>query len=314
MVNKKKYNQYVCWWKPRIRPAATHITVIIPVYNVTGFLEEAIYSAITQNYAHKEIIVVDDGSSAEPAAEIQRICNLFTGVILLREPHKGEAAARERGIQYSTAEFVLFLDADDVLCPGALRYLAGALQRHPGAVAVYGKLLSMNESGQLTGRPPRPQLTVSGNELLCGLLKGSVSLYNGAVCMRRAAVQKLAPDNHHLRLGADWVFWCHLALSGDIVAAGERIVLHCRNHEKSISFALLDDPSAIFEAREVVYTDPAFIRGVGKERLLALRKECFCAINLQLASMYAAQSDLQRAAIYFHKSDMHPSALGFGQG
>src|SRR6185369_9046911 len=128
------------------------IAVIIPVYNVTTFLEKTIRSVVTQNYPHKEIIVVDDGSKEEAAAEIRRICTLFPDVMLLRQKNAGVAAARHTGLLHASAEFVAYIDADDLFCSGTLAFFASALKKNPDAIAVYGESDYINHLDQKVGK------------------------------------------------------------------------------------------------------------------------------------------------------------------
>ena len=86
------------------------VSVIIPVYNGEKFLEEAIKSVLNQEYDNLECIVVDDGSVDGSAA----IAKKFVQVIYLHQDNAGVAAARNRGVQKASGEYLAFLDADDI--------------------------------------------------------------------------------------------------------------------------------------------------------------------------------------------------------
>lgn len=102
------------------------ISCIIPVFNGERFLEQAISSVLAQNGTELEIIVVDDGST-DRSAEIARS---FVGVLVVSQPNQGVAAARNRGVDLASGEFVAFLDADDVWLPGKLAAQLTALKSH----------------------------------------------------------------------------------------------------------------------------------------------------------------------------------------
>jgi glycosyltransferase involved in cell wall biosynthesis len=112
------------------------IAVVIPFFNDTGTLEHTIASVRVQDVP-AEIIVVDDGSS-EP--EALSLLGRLEDVRVLRQANAGPAAARTTGVRASTADYVLPLDADDALAPGALRRLRAVLDEHPDVVAAWGSV------------------------------------------------------------------------------------------------------------------------------------------------------------------------------
>ena len=88
------------------------VSVIVPVYNAKETLGECLSAIGNQvlNGIPLEVIVVDDGSSDGTAAVATR----FTGVILVRQPNRGPAAARNAGARKASGDILLFTDADCV--------------------------------------------------------------------------------------------------------------------------------------------------------------------------------------------------------
>ncbi|MBI5773426.1 MAG: glycosyltransferase [Verrucomicrobia bacterium] len=94
------------------------VSVIIPAYNYAHFLPHAVDSALAQDYAPLEIIVVDDGSTDNTPEITAR----YGGRIrCIRQPNAGLSAARNTGLHAARHPFVAFLDADDVWLPGMVR-------------------------------------------------------------------------------------------------------------------------------------------------------------------------------------------------
>src|SRR5690242_9364638 len=84
------------------------ISVVIPCYNGARFLDETIQSVLHQRYPATEIVVVDDGSTDRSLDILAR----YPDVRVLRQRNGGVAAARNTGLQYTTGEYVVFLDHD----------------------------------------------------------------------------------------------------------------------------------------------------------------------------------------------------------
>lgn len=113
------------------------ISVIIPAYNAEKYLSQAVQSVVEQlPTAEREIIVIDDGSTDQTCAVAHRL-----GCMVLEQSHNGAAAARNRGIQAATGCYILLLDADDILTPGAVMALKTPFSMQPAPVAVFAKAM-----------------------------------------------------------------------------------------------------------------------------------------------------------------------------
>ncbi len=88
------------------------ISVIITYYNSENYMNQSILSALNQTYKNIEIIVVDDGSTDESIKVIEKYSE---NIKIIRQNNLGGGAARNRGLQEATGNYIKFLDADDVL-------------------------------------------------------------------------------------------------------------------------------------------------------------------------------------------------------
>lgn len=96
----------------RLKESGKLVSIIIPCFNGEGFVADAIESALNQTYPHKEVIVVDDGSTDRSLAIIQ---GYGERVRCISGPNRGGSAARNTGLQAASGELIQFLDADDLL-------------------------------------------------------------------------------------------------------------------------------------------------------------------------------------------------------
>ena len=124
-------------------------SVIIPVYNAAATLARALDSVLAQTYAAHEIIVVDDGSSDASAA----VAAGYGGKIrYLRQDNAGVSAARNRGAQVASGDWLAFLDADDWYYPDRLKWHAEWIARDPALDFLSGDYEYRDAAGTLLSR------------------------------------------------------------------------------------------------------------------------------------------------------------------
>ena len=113
-----------------------HVSIIIPVFNVSSYLDEALDSAIHQSYQNLEIILVDDGST--DGSEI--ICDEYakndTRIKVIHQENMGLSAARNTGLGVMTGEAVAFLDSDDALAPDYVKAMVDAMNREDANIVI----------------------------------------------------------------------------------------------------------------------------------------------------------------------------------
>ncbi len=91
------------------------VTVITPLFNCEEFIEETIYSVLSQTYKDIEYIVVNDGSTDKSVAIVQSIMKSDPRILLIdNQQNQGAAAARNAAIELSKGKFVAFIDSDDL--------------------------------------------------------------------------------------------------------------------------------------------------------------------------------------------------------
>jgi glycosyltransferase involved in cell wall biosynthesis len=93
------------------------ISIIVPIYNAADYLEQCIRSLVQQTETDLQIILVDDGSTDRSRPILETFAKQDERIILLQQPHAGQSAARNRGLQHATGEYIAFVDADDSLEP-----------------------------------------------------------------------------------------------------------------------------------------------------------------------------------------------------
>ena len=113
------------------------ISVIVPVYNVAGYLPQCVDSILSQDYGNLEVILIDDGSTDGSGEICDRYAALDSRVRAIHQKNGGAAAAKNAGLRLATGEYLAFADSDDYLEPGAYGFLMKILLEN-GADAVQG--------------------------------------------------------------------------------------------------------------------------------------------------------------------------------
>lgn len=104
-------------------------SIIIPAYNAGAFLPSTLKSIYVQEYSNFELIIINDGSTDNT----EEICKFYTDidrrVSFISKCNEGVAIARNKGLDIAKGEYILFVDADDVLYPNALSTLYDSLKK-----------------------------------------------------------------------------------------------------------------------------------------------------------------------------------------
>lgn len=112
------------------------VTVVIPFYNDGSWVREAVHSVRCQTYPEVEIILVDDGSDDQKSRDIFHSLQ-FENLKKISIPHHGPSAARNAGIKAGHGEWILPLDADDMMEPSYIEKAVQIMKNNPHAGIVY---------------------------------------------------------------------------------------------------------------------------------------------------------------------------------
>ncbi|MEZ5710103.1 MAG: glycosyltransferase family A protein [Blastomonas sp.] len=192
------------------RHVAGLVSVVIPTFNRSAMLAELLDALLAQCWRPLEIIIVDDGSQDDTMAMLHRRPPLPEGVTMrvLQQANAGPASARNAGLRFARGEYLFLIDSDDLIQPGAISTLAGALR---GSKAPYAlaPIRSVDASGaavvaRLEGIPRQvPENIISSHWMTHSAL------------YRREALRRAGPYNETLRTGEDTELqWRVIAVNG----------------------------------------------------------------------------------------------------
>ncbi|WP_298764374.1 glycosyltransferase [uncultured Polaribacter sp.] len=125
------------------------VSVIIPTFNRSKYLEEAILSVVNQTYEDIEILVIDDGSKENYA---ENICRKYNNCFYYHKNNGGLSSARNYGISKAKGKYIAFLDDDDVWKKNKLEVQCKILDKDTDIACVHSSAIVINEKGKVTGK------------------------------------------------------------------------------------------------------------------------------------------------------------------
>jgi hypothetical protein len=265
-------------------------SIVIPAHNAARFLPDALASLAAQSCADWEALVVDDGSTDETLAVARGVAD--ARVRVHTQPNRGVSAARNWGLAEATGEYIVFLDADDILLPGALERYAGALDADASLSAVYGEGEIVDEEGQLLveAAPPVWNARPSG-DVLVPLLRRNFILSGGGLCARTLRAREAGPFREDLRLHEDWEHWCRLARTGPFRYLGVAPVFRYRRTGEGVVGSIGADTAIAMVNVAAVFEHPGLRSRLSPGKIATLRQQSEASVF-----SFAATQHLKRGA------------------
>jgi glycosyltransferase involved in cell wall biosynthesis len=128
------------------------VSVVIPFHNGSAWIERALKSALNQTQPPKEILVVDDGSTATELAKLEELKVNYTFEIFT-QANSGQSAARNLGVSKASSDYICLLDQDDFFLPNHIELLVNAAELEDERFGFsYGDLLRVTESEEVLSR------------------------------------------------------------------------------------------------------------------------------------------------------------------
>jgi glycosyltransferase involved in cell wall biosynthesis len=125
------------------------VSVVIPAYNRSTLLIEAVNSVLAQSYSAHEVVIVDDGSTDGTREAVAARFGANPKVRYFRQENAGVSAARNRGLREAAGEFIALLDSDDAWLPGKLEAQLAVLRLWPEAGMVWTDMRAVDDDGKV---------------------------------------------------------------------------------------------------------------------------------------------------------------------
>lgn len=196
------------------------VSLIIPTRSRPELLAAAVESAKLAG-RDVELVVVDDASTDGTA----EVCRALEGITYIRLEHNlGVAGARNAGLLASSAEYIAFLDDDDLRVPASLDLQLAALARRPEAGFVCGSMLLADQEGRLTGEKSAPNHP--GGDIFWELMELAFPLMPLSVLFRKECFFKVGLFRHRLAGIDDWDIFVRVAELYPVVVMDEAVGIY----------------------------------------------------------------------------------------
>jgi glycosyltransferase involved in cell wall biosynthesis len=202
------------------------VSVIIPTYNRSGILQEAIESVLLQTYDEIELIVVDDGSTDDTLSQIKQYGNRIR---IVAQDNAGPAAARNRGISNCHGELIAFLDSDDLWIRTKVQRQVSLLQKTDKSTPCCLTNIKMEWNDRTINSFDNSWLETDVEEGIwlnvSEVLATRFVLFNQAVMIRRDALERNGGFDDTLRLLEDSDLAMRLSFEGPWAFISEPLVI-----------------------------------------------------------------------------------------
>lgn len=234
----------------RISPAA--VTVIIPCYNYAHFLPDAVESALSQEEASVNVIVVDDKSTDDSLAVARKMAKADERItVVAHETNAGPVQTFNDGLAFAKGEFLVRLDADDLLTPGSIGRALAVMQRFPTVGLVYGRPIHFTGDRRPRHRNNATSWTIwPGRDWLkVRCTTGMNVITSPEVLMRRSVVDEVG-GQMPLAHTHDLEMWLRISAFSDVAYIRGADQAWHREHPRSLSAREMNSVRDLIERKD----------------------------------------------------------------
>jgi glycosyltransferase involved in cell wall biosynthesis len=219
------------------------ISIVIPLYNKANAIEETVLSVLDQTFSDFEIVIINDGSTDASLAVTEGIED--SRINIYSTKNQGVSAARNYGITRAQADYIAFLDADDIWLPNHLEHLNTLLQKFPNCglyCSAYAKQYeSIRTPAIFKNIPIKNNWMGIVDNYFESSLKNSLA-WTSATMVPKSILEALNGFNESIKLGAgeDTDLWIRIALQHPVAFCNSVTAIHNLQSENRISNSKTD--------------------------------------------------------------------------
>ena len=256
------------------------VSVIIPAYNAADTIADTLQSLLNQTFPLWEAIIVDDGSTDETSAVVNKFIEKDCRFRIIKQTNQGLSGARNSGIKLARYDWLLFLDADDWIFPQHLNRLTSALKADPSLKVVYCGWTYVTPDGEQVF----PHFANLEGDLFEAFAQYCVSVVHTFIVSRSLVESHGCFENSHHSC-EDWDLFQRIARTGVRFGAVNEILAGYRMRPDSLSrngHQLLADGIEVLNRGHgtdprVPHLHPVYQNGLPREKLTKNKFDLLCA-------------------------------------
>ena len=268
------------------------ISVIIPVYNSAKYLERSLRSVMEQTYRNLEIICVNDGSTDSSEQILRSLADEDSRIRVISQKNAGQGAARNAGIEASTAPWLTFPDSDDLLVEDAYETAMKAIEENnPDMVHFSMKVVTDTDAESCSQDSEYYSVKTDGlcpvtDEIIC---EADSSVSNKF--FRRSIIDKYNIRFEHIRYEDFQFSRQYLSVAKNVYCISRQLYIYIRHAGSTMDQTFRGTVHSIDHLTAFVAVADFFDRNLPKARALNLQARFFLSCYW-LAVKYATDSSI----------------------
>jgi glycosyltransferase involved in cell wall biosynthesis len=219
------------------------VSVVMSVYNGLPYLSEAVESILDQTFTDFEFIIIDDGSTDDTTAVLQRYADRDSRIRFIEQENRGHAPSLNRGIEAAKGEYIARMDSDDISLPRRFQLQVEHLDANPECVLVGGEAQAIDSDGNtLDGMSQQPRranankadIQYDHDNIDKALLGGKWAFIHPSVMMRKEKVYEIGGYKERFDPAEDLDLFIRLSEAGKVQNIPQTILKY-RCHSGQLS-------------------------------------------------------------------------------
>lgn len=221
------------------------LSVIIPNYNHSLYLQQRIESVLNQSFRDLELIILDDNSTDSSRDIINAYANNDKiSHIILNEKNSGSTFLQwSKGFDLAKGEYIWIAESDDYADLTFLEKLVGELQKEKDAVIAFSQSQIINAKGEVLNQDwdrvrsnsLKSVSVFEGEDFLKARMLFNNSVYNASmVVFKKNAIEAVSDVYSNLRYCGDWLFWIDICFQGKVIRYNQKLN-YFRQHEQKVT-------------------------------------------------------------------------------
>ncbi len=203
------------------------VTVIIPAYNYSIYLEECINSVYGQSYKNIECIVVNDGSTDNTEKILEDLKKIkYQDLIIVNKENAGLSAARNTGIKIASGVLIAFLDADDLWAPNKIENQIKTFNERNADIVFSNYKIYQNS--QLRDHSEK---IIASPFILDFIAKNPILGSSSSIIIKSEVIRKVGYFDNNFRSGEDADYWFRCACQNFSFAFCDSHDVYIRHHQ-----------------------------------------------------------------------------------